>query len=85
MIYNQIVTWTAFAILAMFFCVCGGGSGLPNFMNPFVNGKLFPDKSFPIRFGTLTQTKLQIHRGGWGRGVAAAADIPPSVFKYAQI
>ena len=41
------------------------GRGLEvNFLNPFENGKTFQDKLFPKRFGTLTQTKPQIHMGG---------------------
>ena len=28
-----------------------------NYTNPFEYGKSFPDKLFPERFGTLTQTK----------------------------
>ena len=40
-----------------------GGSGYPNFMNPFEYGKQLLDKSFPKRIGTLTQTKPKIHRG----------------------
>ena len=46
----------------------GGGSGHPNFMNPFEYGKTFIDKLFPKRFGTLTQTKPYIHRGDRGGG-----------------
>ena len=34
-----------------------GGSGQPNFMNPFEYGKSFLGKLFPKRFGTLTETK----------------------------
>ena len=34
-----------------------GGSGHPNFMNPFEYGKSFLDKLFTNRFGTITQTK----------------------------
>ena len=33
-----------------------GGSGHPNFMNPFEYDKQLPDKSFPKRIGTLTKT-----------------------------
>ena len=54
-----------------------GSSGHSNFMNPFEYGKSFLDRLFPKRFGTLTETKPKIHRGG--------RYAPPLVFRYAQI
>ena len=51
-------------------------SGHPNFINPFEYDKYLPDKSVPKRIGALAGTQPKIFRG---------ADMPPPVFRYAQI
>ena len=55
----------------------GGGSGHPNLMNPFEYDKWLPDKSFPKRIETLTQTKPN-PKYRWGQTC-------PPIFRYAQI
>ena len=43
--------------------VLEGGSGHPNFMNPYEYGKSFLRKLFPKRIGTLTPPRPKIFRG----------------------